>query len=250
MAHNYHMRAFACMMTGRGQETIDVLDRMVADIPDSFRVEWAWAIDGFFAMPLEARMRFGRWDEILAYPDMPEGLPLSTALRHYARGVAFAAQNNVVAARAEQRLFTEAAAKVGPEISFGNNTGPGVIEIARHVLAGEILFRSGKHEEGIAELKLAIAAEDALRYDEPPSWIQPCRHVLGAFYMSIGRFSDAEAVYREDLKILPDNGWSLYGLARSLELQERPGGDGYRKKFERIWKDADLSITSSCLCLP
>ena len=37
--------------------------------------------------------------------------------------------------------------------------------------------------------------------------------------MQAGRYAEAEQVYRDDLTRLPENGWSLYGLARSLELQ-------------------------------
>lgn len=251
MAHNYHMRAFGCMMTGRSQEAIDVLDAMVAAIPDSFRMEWSWAIDGFYAMPLEARMRFGRWDEILAYPELPEGLPLSTALRHYARGVAYAANNNVADARNELEHFETAAAAITPEMIFGNNSAMSIIEVARHVLLGEIEVRAGNMPKGLAELRRAVEAEDTLRYDEPPSWIQPTRHTLGASLMMAGKFVEAEQVYRDDLKKLPGNGWSLYGLYRSLELQGRTQEAApIKNDFAEIWKDADLRITSSCLCLP
>ncbi len=251
MAHNYHMRAFGCMMIGRSQEAIDVLDAMVKAIPDSFRMEWAWAIDGFYAMPLEARMRFGRWDEILAYPELPSDVPLSIALRHYARGVAYAAKDNVKQAKSELAAFEEAAAKVPAEWIFGNNTGASILTIARHVLQGEIEVRSGNMGKGLAELRKAVEAEDQLRYDEPPSWIQPTRHTLGASLMMAGKFSEAEQVYRADLQKLPNNGWSLYGLARALELQGKSAeAEPYQQQFAKVWNTADLRITSSCLCLP
>ena len=38
------------------------------------------------------------------------------------------------------------------------------------------------------------------------------RHTLGARLLSSGKAADAEAVYREDLRRNPDNGWSLVGL--------------------------------------
>jgi hypothetical protein len=44
------------------------------------------------------------------------------------------------------------------------------------MLAGEILVRDGKLDEGLSELSVAVNAEDALRYDEPPGWI--CRYVI------------------------------------------------------------------------
>ena len=76
-------------------------------------------------------------------------------------------------------------------------------------------------DEAIAALYEAAEREDMLRYDEPPDWIQPVRHALGATLLMEGRYEDAEAVYREDLARLPGNGWSLYGLGRALRLQSK-----------------------------
>jgi cytochrome c-type biogenesis protein CcmH/NrfG len=80
----------------------------------------------------------------------------------------------------------------------------------------------------------------------------PVRHTLGATLMRAGRPADAEQVYREDLKRLPDNGWSLLGLADSLREQKKEGAElkATRAKFDKIWANADVKITSSCLCQP
>ena len=86
---------------------------------------------------------------------------------------------------------------------------------------GEILIRENKLDAGIAELREAIKLEDALKYDEPPGWLIPIRHSLGATLMQNGRYAEAEQVYREDLARLPDNGWSLYGLAESLRHRRK-----------------------------
>ena len=56
------------------------------------------------------------------------------------------------------------------------------------------------------------------RYSEPPDWILPARHSLGAALMQERRFAEAEQVYRDDLARLPENGWSLFGLAQSPPL--------------------------------
>ena len=53
--------------------------------------------------------------------------------------------------------------------------------------------------------------------DEPPEWIQPVRHTLGAALLRAGRPDVAEEVYREDLVRYPGNGWALFGVARSFE---------------------------------
>jgi len=66
------------------------------------------------------------------------------------------------------------------------------------------------------------------------------------------RFAEAEQVYRDDLARLPENGWSLLGLAESLRHQKKNADEvaQTRAKFKRVWAKADLTITSSCLCQP
>ena len=98
----------------------------------------------------------------------------------------------------------------------------------------------------------ALALENALKYDEPPAWMIPVRHSMGANLLKAGRFAQAEQVYREDLRRLPDNGWSLYGLAESLRRQDKDKAEIAEAdaRFRKIWAKADLKITSSCLCQP
>jgi len=65
------------------------------------------------------------------------------------------------------------------------------------------------------------------------------------------RYNEAEQVYRDDLKRLPDNGWSLFGLANALEMQRKPAEAApVLAKFKRIWAKADVTIKSSCFCQP
>jgi hypothetical protein len=52
---------------------------------------------------------------------------------------------------------------------LGLNKTKNVLEIAAHLMNGEVLYREGQPKEAIAELERAVAAEDALEYDEPPS---------------------------------------------------------------------------------
>jgi hypothetical protein len=60
-----------------------------------------------------------------------------------------------------------------------------------------------------------------------------------------------EQVYRDDLTRVPENGWALFGLARSLEMQLRDEQAAeVESRFQKIWSKADMQITSSCLCRP
>lgn len=251
MAHNQHMLAWAAMMSGQRALAIQHIRQMVADIPEDFlRENAAWA-DAFVAMPYEVLVRFGLWDEMLAEPEPKEYLPLSRALYHAARGIALAAKGEVGGARAAQEAFLRLAAAVPEGVTVGNNSAAAVLAVARPMLEGEILFRAGEKELGLARLREGVAAEDGLRYDEPPGWILPVRHALGASLMAERLYAQAERVYRNDLERLPENGWSLYGLAEALRGQGREGEAAeYEGRFRVIWAKADLEITSSCLCVP
>ncbi|WP_406693691.1 tetratricopeptide repeat protein [Singulisphaera sp. Ch08] len=250
MLHDYHLLAFAALMRGESRKAIRTIDAMLAEIPMEWARENAAIVDGVFAMPLEVRLRFGRWDEVLAAPEPEATFPIARAFRHAARGVSFAATGRIELARGAQKEFRAARTRVPENARFGNNSAPAILDVAEHLLAGELLYREGHEEAAFDALTTAVRAEDALNYDEPPDWILPVRHALGAALMTSGHFERAEAVYREDLKRLPDNGWSLYGLMRALEAQNKDEeAKLVRTRWDAVWKDADVQISSSCFCL-
>jgi len=237
------------MMTGQSELALTHIRAMVAEMPAAWLRENALFADAFVAMPYEVLVRFGRWSDILAAPEPADHLPFTRALHHAARGIAHAAMGNPDAARAEQAAFANARAKVPETWVVGNNTCAAVLDLAENMLEGEILYREGAVDQGLAKLRQAVAAEDQLRYDEPPGWILPVRHALGATLMQERRFTEAEQVYRDDLLRRPENGWSLFGLARSLTLQgKEEEAAPLLERFEKVWSKADLEINSSCLC--
>ena len=251
VAHNGHMLAYAAMMTGQRDLAMKHIRKMVAELPEDYLKENALMLEGMVAMPYEVMVRFGMWDQILAEPDHPDYMVLTRALRRAARGIALSAKGDVKAARAEQAAYLEACQRVTAEEVFNNNPAQAILAVATPMLEGEILVREGKVDAGVAKLREAVKAEDALKYDEPPGWILPVRHALGATLLQAGRFGAAEEVYREDLKRLPENGWSLFGLARSLKLQNKTSEAAVvEARFKKIWAKADLQLTSSCLCQP
>jgi hypothetical protein len=130
------------------------------------------------------------------------------------------------------------------------NPAEKVLSIAEHALAGEIAFRSGKIDEAVKELTAAAEIEDTLQYMEPPDWVQPVRHTLGAVLVSAKRFDDAEKVYRADLAWWPENGWSLFGLAQCMQAKGSPEAAELKERFKKAWSRADTEIESTCLCVP
>jgi tetratricopeptide (TPR) repeat protein len=253
IAHNRAMLAYAAMMTGQRDLAMKHIRAMVAEMPADFLKENALQAEANVAMPLEVMVRFGLWDEILAEPEQyTETMWFTRAFHYAARAIAYAAKGDTANARKAQSVFLERAKLVPKEDFLSNNSCEALLGVAIPMVEGEILIAEGKIDSGIEQLRAAIQKEDALRYDEPPGWLIPARHSLGAVLMKQQRFAEAEQVYRDDLARLPENGWSLLGLAESLRKQNKNPDEAAQThaKFEKIWAKADLSITSSCLCQP
>jgi tetratricopeptide (TPR) repeat protein len=252
-AHNQHMLAYAALMTGQSKLAMRYVREMIKDLPAEFVKENAALAESFGAVPMEVMVRFGRWDDILAEAEnYPDYMPFARAFHHGARAIAFAGKGDTENARKEQAIFRERAQHVQKETAVGNNTAESVIALANHMIEGELLIAEGKVDPGLDELRAALTLEDALKYDEPPSWMIPLRHTIGANLMHAGRFAEAEQVYRDDLKRLPENGWSLLGLSQALAAQQKDGVEleATRARFNKVWAKADVKITSSCLCRP
>ena len=253
IAHNRHMLAYAAMMTGQRDLAMKHIRAMVAEMPSEFLTENALQAEGNVAMPLEVMVRFGLWDEILAEPERyTDKMWFTRAFHHAARAIAYAAKGDTASARKAQSVFVERAKLVPKEDFLSNNSCEALLAVAIPMVEGEILIAEGKIDSGIEQLRAAIQKEDALKYDEPPGWLIPVRHSLGAVLMKQQRFAEAEQVYRDDLARLPENGWSLLGLAESLRKQKKNADEiaQTQAKFEKVWAKADLTITTSCLCQP
>jgi tetratricopeptide (TPR) repeat protein len=253
IAHNRHMLAYAAMMTGQRDLAMKHIRAMVAEMPADFLKENALQAEGSGAMPLEVMVRFGLWDEILAEPEKyTDKMWFTRAFHHAARAIAYAAKGETAKARKAQRVFVERAKLVPKEDLLSNNSCEALLAVVIPMVEGEILIAEGKTDRGIEQLRAAIQKEDGLKYDEPPGWLIPVRHSLGAVLMKQQRFAEAEQVYRDDLARLPENGWSLLGLAESLRKQKKNADEvaQTQAQFEKVWAKADLTITTSCLCQP
>ena len=253
VAHNRAMLAYAAMMTGQRDLAMKHIRAMVAEMPADFLKENALQAEANVAMPLEVMVRFGMWDEILVEPEKyTEDMWFTRAFHHAARAVAYAAKGDPANARKAQSVFLERAKLVPKEDFLSNNSCEALLAVAIPMVEGEILIAEGKIDSGIEQLRTAIQKEDALKYDEPPGWLIPVRHSLGAVLMKQQRFAEAEQVYRDDLARLPENGWSLLGLAESLRKQKKNADEvaQTQAKFKKVWARADLTITTSCLCQP
>lgn len=246
-AHNFQFLWAAAMMEGRSAEAIQATKDMIGTVPppmmdmmgDMLIIETS---TGF------ALARFGKWDEVLAQPLPPEKHPINNALGHYLRGVALARKGQIEEALKERDAVSTAAGKVDDKAMVGQSSAKTVMQIADKMLAGEIAAAAKQTDEAIRLLDEAAKLEDTLHYDEPPDWLIPVRHTLGAVLLQAGRAKQAEKVYREDLERNPSNGWSLFGLSESLRRQNhKTEAAQAEQEFQKAWQHADVKITSSRL---
>jgi tetratricopeptide (TPR) repeat protein len=248
-AHNYHFLVYAAQFEGRYELARDAARELLAELPAAVVDASPTFIEGFVAAPLHVFVRFGKWAEILREPEPPANRPTTRAFWHYARGLAFSATGKLTEATDEQAAFERAVQAVPEDYTIGNNGTRTVLAIGHAMLAGELAYRRGHYDEAFAQLREAVARDEALRYDEPWGWFQPAAHALGALLLERERFAEAEAVYRRDLVLHPDNGWALHGLEECLRREGRSDeAVKVAALFKERWKRADVAIRASCFC--
>ncbi len=126
------------------------------------------------------------------------------------------------------------------------NTVDKLVMIAEQVLQGEMAEKKGDFNAAISFIENGIALKDSLIYNEPPDWFYPVRHHLGAVLLENKKYAEAEMVYKRDLELNRENGWSLMGLYLSLLNQNKTDeANAVKKRFDEAWKWAGIQITSS-----
>lgn len=247
-AHNAHFLAWISMMEGRYGRAMEKARELVAGFPAEASGELLGFVDYLTLLPVHVQLRFGRYEDILEEPQPAEQLKLSRAMWHEARGVAAAVLGKPEVAERELAAFEAAAAQIPEDAKVGIHKARDIAQIGRKLLEGELRFRQGRTDEGLAKLREGVLAEEALNYDEPPGWLMPVRHALGALLLESGKVEEAEAVYREDLKRNRENGWALRGLLECCERLNRDDLESVRARFNKAWARADTELRASCFC--
>lgn len=241
--HNYDFLAFAASMIGRSAQAIGAAEKIVSLIPaDALKDPGMTFLQHSVTRHLQMKVRFERWEAVLAAPAPADGLPHARAMWQYARGRALVARGDLKGAEAALAEVRAAAGKLaGVRMEF--NTSGHVLDIAGEVLAGHIAAAKGDFDSAVKYLREAASREDDLVYGEPPEWSVPVRQDLGRVLLKAGRAREAEQAFREDLKRFPDNGWSLHGLAEALRAQRRTAeADGLKDRLQRVWASADVPL--------
>lgn len=264
-AHYLMVAAYGGMMSGKSRVAIESAHRLnkilTPEVLATSSPPLAHLCESYCTTLPHVLIRFGRWEDIIKL-ELPEDQVLyssTTAMIHYARGIAFSALRRIPEAEKAREEFIVALAAV-PEGRF--NSAPvrevEVLAIAAKMLDGELEYRKGNFDKAFATLRQGIAIEDALPYSDPPGWLQPVRHAYCALLMEQGRLEEAAAQYRLDLgldralsrrRIRPNNVWSLHGLHECLtRLGRKDEADELTLRRDIAVASADVKIAASCFC--
>jgi tetratricopeptide (TPR) repeat protein len=263
--HDLHLMMHACMFLGQARPALKAADevrrlmtREILTLPD--RPKLTHTVEGYRAMKSHVQVRFGLWRDIIDEPMVGDaGLyVMTTALQHYAKGVAHATLRNFADAEIERERFHRHLETIAPERRFLNNPARASLEVGAALLDGELAYHKGEHQIAYDHLRRAVELDDNLSYTEPWAWMHPPRHALAALLLDQGHVEEAEQIYRDDLGLSgkvqrcaqhPDNVWALHGLVECLRRRgERAERPEFEAKLDAALAKADVPITSSCLC--
>ncbi len=243
-SHNLHFIATAAAMEGRYADSWQAADKLAAHVAPG--VKDVPPLEGFMTVPIMVRVRFQKWDEILAMPAPDAAMKTTTAFWHFARGMAFAGKGKVSEAEAEYKIVSEKQASTPPDEIFAmpiNNKTKDVFTIARDALGAKIAVVKKDLPAAIALLREAVAVQDSLNYNEPPDWLYPVRESLGAALLMNGKAAEAEQIFRDDLARMPRNPRSLFGLSAALKAQKRDYDAQFvDQQFRDAWRQADSQV--------
>jgi tetratricopeptide (TPR) repeat protein len=239
--HNLHFLAIAYGMEGRFADAMRAARQLEGNVGP--HVKEIPMLEGFMTTSTLMLVRFRRWDDILKLPQADPSKHATSAVQHFARGMAYAATGKTENASNELNALVEARKAVPAEASFGLNSANSILQIAEDVLSARIFVAKHDNDAAIALLRKAVEIEDSLAYDEPPAWFLPVRESLGGALMSKGDYAEAERTFRADLEKNPRNGRSLFGLMESLKAQgKRQEAGTLQKEFESAWKNSDVKL--------
>jgi len=251
LIHNLHMQATCANMEGRYKHSMKIaadcsnsFDSTMQDTPDYIGI----FIQYVYMTPLLTQIRFGRWDDILKTTQPPAAHIYANLLWHYGAGLAYARKHDFSNAANELTTINNEMSNQQLKAPAPSYANPGIAgaEVAATILEGVIAEEKSDYSKSIAALQHAVVLEDSMVYNEPKDWVHPARQYLGNVYCKAKKFAAAEKVYRQDLVINPNNGWSLTGLAIALSGQAKnEAAIKVKARAAKAFAKADMPVPHS-----
>jgi tetratricopeptide (TPR) repeat protein len=237
--HNQQFILYARAMQGRLADTRKAAREISESLADMAKTmpEMAEVFGVFVTL---SQLRMCRWDELIAAGRPKSENPLTLAMWHYGRALAYAGKRQLDEARREQPEFEKLRKALDRNMPWDTNKLGDVMDLASAALAARL---ESTPAMAVPKWKHAVTLQDALAYDEPPAWYYPIRESLGAAILLSGDAAGAERVFREGLRRSPNNGRMLFGLLESLKAQHKNDAIAWvQREFEAAWKGADVEL--------
>ncbi|HKX91630.1 MAG TPA: tetratricopeptide repeat protein [Sphingomicrobium sp.] len=219
--HNVHFIVSSAQMAGDAPTAMREARKLAGILDPTISAQIAW-VQAVNAAPYFTAAQFATPGQILAMKAPDARLPYPTAMRHYARAVAYANMRN--AAALERELASLRAirdsGKLQPMIDQGVPAAD-LLSLAESVARGRLAFARGRYGDAARHFRAAIALEGKVPYMEPPYWYYPVQQSLGAALYRQGRYDEARNAFMAALAQSPNSGWALYGLAATERAQGR-----------------------------
>ncbi len=228
-SHNQHFLAVAAGMDGEFETALGAARELQSHMHNQ----------AMAAMSTLVLMRFARWDEVLALPAPDPNLTALTFFWRLARGCAYAGKRRLKEAADEQAAMEQAFSRLPEGRAFGTffNDWSTLHTLAVDTLSARRAAAGGEADAAIGYWRHAVAIEDGMNFDDVPDWYYPIRESLGAALLRNKQASEAELVFREDLRRNPRNPRSLFGLCKALEARQKAyEADLVRQSFEAVWR--------------
>jgi tetratricopeptide (TPR) repeat protein len=234
--HNVHFIVTSAQMAGDLPTAIRESRRLatIVDVETATQIAWIQAIH---AAPYFAALQFASPTEVLAMPAPDPRLAYVTAMRYYARAVAFAQQRDSAGFEREMAELN----RIGRSPALKPMVDQGVpasdlVDLAGWVAQARYAAAQGNHAKAVEMYRKAVAIEDRIPYMEPPWWYYPVRQSLGASLYRAGHYDEARATFTAALAKAPNNGWALYGLAATERaLGRRAHAAAAQMALNRAW---------------
>jgi tetratricopeptide (TPR) repeat protein len=240
--HNIHFLSVSYALDGQFEKALHYAEMLNTVAGPTYALDPH--IEGVGPTKMYILAKFRKWDAILAEPAPDTQLRVLTAVWHFGRGMAYASKAEVKKAKKELAAFDKAVQQFRQDAYMGViNSARDVAPIPRLLLEAQIAVAENRPEDAVKSLYRAAEVQDGLAYDEPEAWYIAPRETLGALLLKIGRYDEAEQVFRADLTKYPRNGRSLFGLATVLELSGKTyEASVVKRDFDRSWARADMQL--------
>ena len=223
--HNLHLQANCALLSGRYEEAKKTALALKAAIDTSalsMPAPLGNYLQNLYMTELFMDVRYGKWNNILEMPEPAKHHIYATILYHFARGMAYAALKDFAAAEKEktgiQSLLSDQSLLVPIKPFSPPLEGA---RCAEELLSGFINLKQNNIADAITHLEKAAEIESKMTYAEPRDWMLSPKPFLGAAYLKAAKYSQAQKVFENDLKVNADNVWALYGLEQSLSKQKK-----------------------------